>query len=112
LDRHEVLEQILTDDGKELTGRCGPAPRPRWPGPWTATTVTMSFDPTVDVAVRLGVDPREADRMVRGVVSLLHSTGSTVAGGRVRRGRAGGCDRSGFEKCVRHVARSLHTDGV
>jgi len=34
--------------------------------------------PTVDVAVRLGVDPREADRMVRGVVSLLHGTGSTV----------------------------------
>jgi hypothetical protein len=57
LDRHEVPEHILIEDGKELTGRYGPAPRPRRPVPWTATTVTMSFDPTVDVAVRPGVDP-------------------------------------------------------
>ncbi|MBW3605697.1 MAG: 50S ribosomal protein L1 [Actinobacteria bacterium] len=41
-------------------------------------TVTTSFDPTVDVAVRLGVDPRKADQMVRGSVSLPHGTGSSV----------------------------------
>jgi large subunit ribosomal protein L1 len=41
-------------------------------------TVTTSFDPTVDVAVRLGVDPRKADQMVRGSVSLPHGTGNEV----------------------------------
>ena len=41
-------------------------------------TVTTSFDPTIDVAVRLGVDPRKADQMVRGSVSLPHGTGTEV----------------------------------
>ncbi|HEX9774512.1 MAG TPA: 50S ribosomal protein L1 [Actinomycetota bacterium] len=36
------------------------------------------FDETVDVAIRLGVDPRKADQMVRGTVSLPHGTGKTV----------------------------------
>jgi large subunit ribosomal protein L1 len=36
------------------------------------------FDESVDVAVRLGVDPRKADQMVRGTVSLPHGTGKTV----------------------------------
>jgi large subunit ribosomal protein L1 len=36
------------------------------------------FDETVDVAVRLGVDPRHADQMVRGSVVLPHGTGKTV----------------------------------
>jgi large subunit ribosomal protein L1 len=36
------------------------------------------FDASVDVDVRLGVDPRKADQMVRGVVALPHGTGKTV----------------------------------
>ncbi len=36
------------------------------------------FDETVEVAMNLGVDPRHADQMVRGVVSLSHGTGKTV----------------------------------
>lgn len=36
------------------------------------------FDASVDLAVRLGVDPRKANQMVRGVVSLPHGTGKTV----------------------------------
>ena len=39
---------------------------------------TTKFDATVDVDVRLGVDPRKANQMVRGVVSLPHGTGKQV----------------------------------
>jgi large subunit ribosomal protein L1 len=39
---------------------------------------TTNFDASVDVAVRLGVDPRKANQMVRGTVSLPHGTGKTV----------------------------------
>ena len=36
------------------------------------------FDASVDIAVRLGVDPRKANQMVRGTVSLPHGSGKTV----------------------------------
>ena len=36
------------------------------------------FDASVDIDVRLGVDPRKADQMVRGVATLPHGTGKTV----------------------------------
>ena len=39
---------------------------------------TMKFDSSVDLAVRLGVDPRKANQMVRGVCSLPHGTGKSV----------------------------------
>jgi len=39
---------------------------------------TTNFDPSIDVAVRLGVDPRKANQMVRGTVSLPHGTGKDV----------------------------------
>ncbi len=42
------------------------------------TVSTTKFDGSVDLAVRLGVDPRKANQMVRGVVSLPHGTGKTV----------------------------------
>jgi large subunit ribosomal protein L1 len=41
-------------------------------------TVTVSYDATIECAVRLGVDPRKADQMVRGSVSLPHGTGKTM----------------------------------
>jgi large subunit ribosomal protein L1 len=41
-------------------------------------TKTVKFDPTIDVAMRLGVDPRKADQMVRGTVNLPHGTGKTA----------------------------------
>ena len=43
----------------------------------TSTSITK-FDPTIDVAMRLGVDPRKADQMVRGTVNLPHGTGKTA----------------------------------
>ena len=39
---------------------------------------TTKFDASVDLTIRLGVDPRKADQMVRGVVTLPHGTGKTV----------------------------------
>ncbi len=39
---------------------------------------TVKFDASVDLAVRLGVDPRKANQMVRGIVSLPHGTGKTI----------------------------------
>jgi large subunit ribosomal protein L1 len=41
-------------------------------------TSTTKFDSSVDMAIRLGVDPRKANQMVRGVVSLPHGTGKTI----------------------------------
>lgn len=41
-------------------------------------TSFVSFDASVDIDVRLGVDPRHADQMVRGTVSLPHGTGKTI----------------------------------
>ena len=39
---------------------------------------TTKFDASIDLAVRLGVDPKKADEMVRGVVSLPHGTGKDM----------------------------------
>lgn len=41
-------------------------------------TSSKKYDATIDVALRLGVDPRKADQLVRGTVNLPHGTGKTV----------------------------------
>ena len=59
-------------------------------------TATTKFDPTVEVALRLGVDPRRADQMVRGTVNLPNGTGKTArvlvfaTGERAEEARRGG----------------------
>jgi large subunit ribosomal protein L1 len=61
------------------------------------------FDETVDVAVRLGVDPRHADQIVRGTVVLPHGTGKKVKvlviaqGDRAKEAEAAGADYAGIE---------------
>src|SRR5882672_6152591 len=42
---------------------------------------TAKFDETVDLSIRLGVDPKHADQMVRGAIVLPHGIGKTVRGG-------------------------------
>ena len=49
---------------------------------------SAKFDETVELNLRLGVDPRKADQMVRGAVSLPKGTGKTRARRRIRKGRA------------------------
>ena len=61
------------------------------------------FNETVDVAVRLGVDPRHADQVVRGTVVLPHGTGKSVKvlviaqGDRAKEAEAAGADYAGVE---------------
>ena len=74
-----------------------------------ATSVTK-FDSTVDVVLRLGVDPRKADQMVRGTVSLPHGTGKTArvvvfaAGERAEQALAAGADEVGSDDLIARVA--------
>jgi large subunit ribosomal protein L1 len=72
-------------------------------------TSTTKFDPTVEVAVRLGVDPRRADQMVRGTVNLPHGTGKTArvlvfaVGERAEEARTAGADIVGSDELIERV---------
>lgn len=71
-------------------------------------TVTK-FDPTVEVSMRLGVDPRKADQMVRGVVNLPHGTGKTARvlvfanAEKAEEARAAGADFVGSDDMIEKV---------
>jgi large subunit ribosomal protein L1 len=73
------------------------------------TTTTKRFDATVEVAMRLGVDPRKADQMVRGTVSLPHGTGKTArvavfaTGDKAEEARAAGADIVGGDDLIAQV---------
>lgn len=68
-----------------------------------------SFDETVELAVRLGIDPRKADQVVRGTVALPNGTGRTVrvavfaAGAKADEARAAGADIVGADDLVERV---------
>jgi large subunit ribosomal protein L1 len=70
---------------------------------------TAKFDETVEVAMNLGVDPRHADQMVRGVVNLPNGTGRTVRvavfakGDKAEEAKAAGADIVGAEDLVQVV---------
>ncbi|MBM2577162.1 50S ribosomal protein L1 [Jannaschia sp. Os4] len=70
---------------------------------------TAKFDETVDIAMNLGVDPRHADQMVRGVVSLPNGTGKTVRvavfarGAKADEAREAGADIVGAEDLMETV---------
>jgi large subunit ribosomal protein L1 len=72
------------------------------------TSVT-TYDATVEVAIRLGVDPRKADQMVRGTVNLPHGTGRTArvlvlaTGERAAAAEAAGADHVGSDDLIERI---------
>src|SRR6266699_5287133 len=69
------------------------------------------FDETIEVAMNLGVDPRHADQMVRGVVNLPNGSGRTqrvavfARGAKAEEARAAGADVIGAEDLVEQVSK-------
>lgn len=72
-------------------------------------TATAKFDETVECAVRLGVDPRHADQMVRGAVVLPHGTGKEARvlvfakGDKAKEAQEAGADYVGAEEYVEKI---------
>jgi len=73
-------------------------------------TSIAKYDATVEVAFRLGIDPRKSDQMVRGTVNLPHGTGKTArvlvfaTGERAEQARAAGADIVGGDELIEKVA--------
>ena len=73
-------------------------------------TGSKKFDSTIEVAVKLGVDPRKADQMIRGTVSLPHGTGKTArvivfaTGAAADAAVAAGADEVGGDELIEKVA--------
>lgn len=73
-------------------------------------TSVAKYDATIEVAFRLGVDPRKADQMVRGTVNLPHGTGKTArvvvfaVGDRAEQAIAAGADEVGGDELIEKVA--------
>jgi large subunit ribosomal protein L1 len=72
-------------------------------------TQVTKFDPTVEVALRLGVDPRKQDQMVRGTVNLPNGTGKTArvlvfaTGDRAAAAEAAGADYVGSDDLIERI---------
>jgi large subunit ribosomal protein L1 len=72
-------------------------------------TSTVSFDPTIEAHLRLGIDPRHADQMVRGTVVLPHGTGKVVRvvvfaqGEKAQEALRNGADEVGAEDLVKKI---------
>ena len=75
------------------------------------SNATAKFDETLEVAMNLGVDPRHADQMVRGVVTLPNGTGKTVRvavfarGAKADEAKAAGADIVGAEDLMETIQR-------
>ena len=79
-------------------------------GATTATTSKLKFDETVELALKLGVDPRKPDQQVRGTVSLPNGTGKTVRilvlakGEKLQEALNAGADFAGNDELVAKIA--------
>ena len=104
----------MTQHGKQYTDAARAFDRDELRTPAEAIELTKSsakakFDETVELAMRLGVDPRKADQMIRGTVSLPHGTGRSVrvaafaVGDKAREAEEAGADIVGGEDLVNDV---------
>ena len=79
-------------------------------------TKVAKFDESVDIAVRLGVDPKHADQMVRGAIVLPHGTGKTLRvavvakGDKAKEAQEAGADFVGAEDLVEKIQKESWTD--
>ena len=77
-----------------------------------------TYDPTVDAVIRLGVDTRQADQMVRGAVSLPHGIGKVVkvavvtGGEKAAQAREAGADLVGGDELIEELGAGKHLDGL
>ncbi len=105
--RRQALEKMVDDsrrygleEAAELVKKCA----------------TAKFDETVEIAVRLGVNPKHADQMVRGALVLPHGTGQSVRvlvfakGDKEREAREAGADFVGSDELVAKVADGSFLD--
>lgn len=80
------------------------------------TFANAKFDETVDVAFKLGIDPRQADQIVRGTVSLPHGTGQSIRvavfaqADKAREAEAAGADVVGGKELAEEIAGGRDLD--
>ena len=79
---------------------------------------TAKFDETIDLAINLGVDPKHADQMIRGVCALPHGNGKTIRvavlaqGEKADEAKAAGADVVGAENLIDSILSGKIIDGL
>ena len=109
----EAAERNIRSRWPEKVDRQHSATPSRRPASWSPRPAVAKFDESVDVAVRLGVNPKYADQMVRGAVVMPHGTGKTVRvavfakGDKAKEAEDAGADIVGAEDLVEKVQGGL-----
>ncbi len=103
----------MATHGKQYTAARGQVPEGRLPIEGAIETVRKAsfakFDETVELHMRLGVNPKHADQMVRGTIVLPHGTGKTkrvlvIAGGdKIKEAEEAGADYAGGSELVKKI---------
>jgi large subunit ribosomal protein L1 len=71
----------------------------------------VKFDESVDLSLRLGVDPKHSDQMVRGTVALPHGTGKAkkicviASGEKIKEAEEAGADYAGAEEIIEKISK-------